>query len=117
MEKKSLKLPITLLVLGACWSIVYIIPFIQYIWYDPFQQFMNATNTQMGLLITIYGFGNVFGAPIQLQVYLCRFSTFERYFYSYFCNVSYIFHGSIDVDWLCHRQPADELSHTYQDDP
>ena len=64
MEKKSLKLPITLLVLGACWSIVYIIPFIQYIWYDPFQQFMNATNTQMGLLITIYGFGNVFGAPI-----------------------------------------------------
>ena len=61
MEKKSLKLPITLLVLGACWSIVYIIPFIQYIWYDPFQQFMNATNTQMGLLITIYGFGNVFG--------------------------------------------------------
>ena len=89
MEKKSLKLPITLLVLGACWSIVYIIPFIQYIWYDPFQQFMNATNTQMGLLITIYGF----------------------------CNVSYIFHGSIDVDWLCHRQPADELSHTYQDDP
>ena len=36
MEKKSLKLPITLLVLGACWSIVYIIPFIQYIWYDDF---------------------------------------------------------------------------------
>ena len=67
MEKamsSKLKLPITLLVLGACWSIVYIIPFIQYIWYDPFQSFMGATNTQMGLLITIYGFGNVFGAPI-----------------------------------------------------
>lgn len=42
MEKKSLKLPITLLVLGACWSIVYIIPFIQYIWYDPFQQSMGS---------------------------------------------------------------------------
>lgn len=65
MDKKmSLRLPITLLVLGACWSIVYIIPFIQYIWYDPFHEFLGGTNTQMGLLITIYGFGNVFGAPI-----------------------------------------------------
>ncbi len=65
MDKKmSLRLPITLLVLGACWSIVYIIPFIQYIWYDPFHEFLGGTNTQMGLLITIYGFGNVFGAPV-----------------------------------------------------
>lgn len=65
MDKKmSLKVPVTLLVLGACWSIVYIIPFIQYIWYDPFHEFLGGTNTQMGLLITIYGFGNVFGAPI-----------------------------------------------------
>ncbi len=64
-EKMSpVKLTITLLTLGACWSIVYIIPFIQYVWYDPFQEFLGATNTQLGLLITIYGFGNVFGAPI-----------------------------------------------------
>lgn len=63
-ETKSIKLIITLLTLGACWSIVYIIPFIQYIWYDPFQEFLGSSNTQMGLLITIYGFGNVFGAPI-----------------------------------------------------
>lgn len=63
-ESNRLKLPITLLTLGACWSIVYIVPFIQYVWYDPFQNFLGATNTQMGLLITIYGFGNVFGAPI-----------------------------------------------------
>lgn len=63
-ESNRFKLPITLLTLGACWSIVYIVPFIQYVWYDPFQNFLGATNTQMGLLITIYGFGNVFGAPI-----------------------------------------------------
>lgn len=66
MEKRQskLKLPITLLALGACWSISYLIPFIQYIWYDPFQEFLGASNTQLGLLITVYGFGNVFGAPI-----------------------------------------------------
>ncbi|WP_066497907.1 MFS transporter [Abyssisolibacter fermentans] len=60
----SIKLIITLLTLGACWSIVYIIPFLQYVWYDPFQEFLGSSNTQMGLLITIYGFGNVFGAPV-----------------------------------------------------
>ena len=64
MKQSKLKLSITLLSLGACWSIVYLIPFIQYIWYDPFQEFIGATNTQLGLLITVYGFGNVFGAPI-----------------------------------------------------
>ena len=31
---------------------------------DPFQEFLGASNTQLGLLITVYGFGNVFGAPI-----------------------------------------------------
>ncbi|WP_312072361.1 MFS transporter [Anaerotignum propionicum] len=65
MDKKiSFKILFTLFVLGACWSIVYIVPFIQYIWYDPFQEFLGASNTQLGLLITIYGFGNVFGAPV-----------------------------------------------------
>ncbi|MCB5712441.1 MFS transporter [Lactonifactor longoviformis] len=65
MEKKlSVKVLFTLVVLGACWSIVYIVPFIQYIWYNPFQDFLGATNVQMGLLLTIYGFGNIFGAPI-----------------------------------------------------
>jgi MFS family permease len=53
-----------MLVLGACWSIVYIIPFIQYIWYDPFKEFINGTNMEMGFLITIYGLGNIWGAPL-----------------------------------------------------
>lgn len=58
------KLIFTMLVLGACWSIVYIIPFIQYIWYDPFKEFINGTNMEMGFLITIYGLGNIWGAPL-----------------------------------------------------
>lgn len=95
MEKKSLKLPITLLVLGACWSIVYIIPFIQYIWYDPFQQFMNATNTQMGLLITIYGFGNVFGAPIGGWIA-------DRFNYKYIYVGSVLLNGIFTLIFVMH---------------
>lgn len=63
-NKVSFKLVLTMFVLGACWSIVYIIPFIQYIWYDPFKEFINGTNMEMGFLITIYGFGNIWGAPL-----------------------------------------------------
>lgn len=61
---KKLKLMLTLLVMGSCWSIVYLIPFIQYVFYDPFQQMLNITNTQMGFLITIYGLGNFYGCPL-----------------------------------------------------
>ena len=62
--KDKLKLVITLLVMGACWSVVYLVPYLQYTWYDPFKEFIGGTNTKLGLLITIYGFGNVIGAPI-----------------------------------------------------
>lgn len=62
--REKIKLPLTMTVLGACWSIVYLIPFIQYIWYDPFKDFINGTNMQMGFLLTIYGFGNIWGAPL-----------------------------------------------------
>lgn len=62
--KQKIKLIITMLVLGACWAVVYLVPFLQYTWYDPFKEFIGGTNTQLGLLLTIYGFGNVFGAPI-----------------------------------------------------
>lgn len=62
--KQKIKLVITILVLGACWAVVYLVPFLQYTWYDPFKEFIGGTNTQLGLLLTIYGFGNVFGAPV-----------------------------------------------------
>ncbi len=63
-NKISVKLIFTMFILGACWSIVYIIPFIQYVWYEPFKQFINGTNMEMGFLITIYGLGNIWGAPL-----------------------------------------------------
>lgn len=61
---KKLKLMLTLLALGSCWSIVYLIPFIQYVFYDPFQEMLGVSNAQLGFLITIYGLGNFYGCPL-----------------------------------------------------
>ena len=60
----NVKLVFTMLVLGACYSITYTIPFIQYIWYAPFKEFINGTNMEMGMLLTIFGLGNIWGAPL-----------------------------------------------------
>lgn len=60
----NIKLVFTMLVLGACYSITYTIPFIQYIWYAPFKEFINGTNMEMGMLLTIFGLGNIWGAPL-----------------------------------------------------
>lgn len=54
----------TILIMGACWSICYLIPFIQYVFYDPFQEMLGVTNAQLGLLMTVYGIGNLYGCPI-----------------------------------------------------
>lgn len=67
MEKKSnalgkLAFQVTILAMG--WALVYIIPFIQYTLYDPILKALNCSNTQLGLLLTVYGLGNIFGAPI-----------------------------------------------------
>ena len=64
MNKLSLKVLIKVLIMGSCWSIVYLIPFIQYVFYDPFQELMKATNAQLGFLITVYGLGNFYGCPL-----------------------------------------------------
>lgn len=64
VKKSPLNLGITVLVLGITWATVYLIPFMQYTWYDPFREYLGGTHFQMSLLITIYGFGNVFLAPI-----------------------------------------------------
>lgn len=61
---KKIKILLTLLVVGASWSIVYLIPFIQYVYYTPFKDMVGITNLQMGLLMTIYGLGNIYGSPI-----------------------------------------------------
>jgi MFS family permease len=58
------RLVATILIMGACWSICYLIPFIQYVFYDPFQEMLGCTNAQLGLLMTVYGLGNLYGCPI-----------------------------------------------------
>jgi len=64
IKKSPVKLGVTMLVLGMCWAIVYLVPFLQYTWYDPFKEYLGTSNFRMSLLLTIYGFGNVFGCPI-----------------------------------------------------
>ena len=66
-NKKEMSMPrlvLTMIVLGFCWSIVYLVPYLQYTWYDPLKEFIGVSNTKLGLLLSIYGLGNVFGAPI-----------------------------------------------------
>lgn len=69
MEKNNtipmskLRLIIAMLILGAGWAIVYLVPFLQYTWYEPFKEFLNVSGTKMSLLLSIYGLGNIFLAP------------------------------------------------------
>lgn len=62
--KLKWKVLIQMMILGLAYNSCCSLPFIQYILYDPFQEALKCTNTQMGLLLTIYGLGNIFGAPI-----------------------------------------------------
>ncbi len=65
MNKKSkVKMLWGLFVLGSCWSLVYLIPFIQWVFYDPFLEMLGCSNAQMGMLMTIYGLGNIYGSPL-----------------------------------------------------
>ncbi|WP_053364966.1 MFS transporter [Bacillus sp. FJAT-27245] len=63
MDKK-LKTFITVFFIGAAYALIYALPFVQYMFYDPLVKSIGATNAQLGFLIMIYGLGNIFGAPI-----------------------------------------------------
>ncbi|MBH6948908.1 MFS transporter [Clostridioides difficile] len=63
MNKKT-KLILQLFVLGMCWAVIYSLAFIQYLLYDPLKEALGCSNAQLGLLMTIFGLGNIFGAPI-----------------------------------------------------
>lgn len=52
-----------LFLMGFAYSIIYATPFIQYVFYDDLASALNATNTQLGVLIAIFGVGNLI-API-----------------------------------------------------
>lgn len=120
--KSKFKLVLTILVMGGCWSVVYLVPYLQYTWYDPFKEFIGGTNTKLGLLITIYGFGNVLehlsedGYRIDSttrQFMFCRY--FERRIRYFIPSTSYIRICNFDVDRFCVCKLVLELSGTYQD--
>lgn len=64
MKNFTPKLLMKMLVLGLAWTLAYALGFIQYLLYDPFQQTLGCTNAELGLLMTIFGIGNVVGAPL-----------------------------------------------------
>lgn len=54
---------ITIYCMGAGYAVVYALPFIQYVFYDPLIQALGSTNQQLGVLIALFGIGNLL-API-----------------------------------------------------
>lgn len=55
----KLKRLITIYFMGAGYALVYALPFIQYVFYQPLQDALQTTNQKLGLLIAIYGIGNL----------------------------------------------------------
>lgn len=68
MEKKSFRMTskvlIAILSIGLLNSIVFTIPYIKYTFYYGMLELTGCTNEQLGLLMTIYGLGEVFSLPI-----------------------------------------------------
>lgn len=63
-KQSSLNVGIKLFVMGMCWTMAYILPFIQYTFYDPLLETLGCTNTQLGFLMTMFGVFNLVGAPL-----------------------------------------------------
>lgn len=68
IENKSFKLTskiyMAVIAIGLCNSIVFTIPYIKYTFYYGMLEMTQCTNAQLGLLMTIYGIGELFGLPI-----------------------------------------------------
>ena len=41
IKMSKLRLTIAMLALGAGWAIVYLVPYLQYTWYEPFREFFG----------------------------------------------------------------------------
>lgn len=54
---------VTLFFCGMAYAITYAAPFVQYVLYDPTLKALGATNAQLGILVMIFGWGNILGAP------------------------------------------------------
>ncbi len=68
VEKKPFRLTpkiyMAIIAIGLCNSIVFTIPYIKYTFYHGMIEMTGCTNEQLGLLMTIYGLGELFGLPI-----------------------------------------------------
>lgn len=64
IKMSKIRLVLAMLIMGAGWAIVYLVPYLQYTWYEPFQEFLGTSATKMSFLLSIYGLGNIFLAPI-----------------------------------------------------
>lgn len=64
IQLSKIRLVLAMLILGAGWAIVYLVPYLQYTWYEPFRDFLGTSGTKMSFLLSIYGLGNIFLAPI-----------------------------------------------------
>lgn len=55
----GIKQLIIIFFMGLAYTIVYALPFVQYVFYDDLQAALNVSNAQLGTLITIFGIGNL----------------------------------------------------------
>lgn len=63
-SKLSIGLIFKFIVLGLSWTMAYNLAFLQYTLYDPMLEAFGCSNTQLGLLLTIFGIFNILGAPV-----------------------------------------------------
>ena len=59
-----MKTYLTIFFMGAAYALIYALPFVQNMFYDPLAEALGATNAQLGFLIAIFGIGNIVGAPV-----------------------------------------------------
>lgn len=55
----NLKKYLTLIILGLAGGSIYIFPYLKYVFYDPLIQILHISDTQSGLLLTMYAIGCV----------------------------------------------------------
>lgn len=55
----NLKKYLTLIILGLAGGSIYIFPYLKYVFYDPLIQVLHISDTQSGLLLTMYAIGCV----------------------------------------------------------
>lgn len=48
-----------LMIAGLCYAASYSLPYIKGVFYGPMMEATGATNTQLGLIMSVYGFGNI----------------------------------------------------------